>query len=252
MKKTKISEKEMPYDILEKFGLTKTMIEDLPKRVLDNIFDGNPSPVLPFRVSDDKGKAVTIRARFRVARREDGQLDVAFTPKPEIADLTMFPEEQQQELKDGNIILSDYRNVEGITMKSYIQLDKETNSIMVAPVNIVSQNLNRYKSDLNLTPAEEKKLSQGSVVTFVDDDDNTVSIGLDLRKIDSIRVCIGDEKDWKEKKEMGRYNFGALGCWVSDSDGNLDYVDMDDYDDDIQSALDERIERKERNYTSKR
>ena len=33
-------ENEMPFDILERFGLTQTMIEDLPTDVLQNIYNG--------------------------------------------------------------------------------------------------------------------------------------------------------------------------------------------------------------------
>lgn len=246
MKKTRITEKEMPYGILEKFGLTKTMIEDLPKRVQDSIHDGNPSPVLPVRVQDNNGNVTTVRARFRIARHDDGRIDVAFTPRSEEATVSNFPTEQQQDLYDGKVILADYQYPNGVTMKSYLQYDKDTNRIIAAPANIINQNLNKYKSDLTLTPAEEKKLSQGSVVTFIDDDGNTVSIGLDLRKVDGVRFCIGDEKDWKQRKEMGQYNFGALGCWVADNDGNLNYVDSDDYDDEMNAILEERIEKKEK------
>lgn len=39
-------ENEMPFDILERFGLTQTMIEDLPTDVLQNIYNGKKSPVL--------------------------------------------------------------------------------------------------------------------------------------------------------------------------------------------------------------
>ena len=48
-------ENEMPYDILERFGLTQTMIEDLPTDVLQNIYNGKKSPVLPVHITADDG-----------------------------------------------------------------------------------------------------------------------------------------------------------------------------------------------------
>jgi hypothetical protein len=36
-------ENEMPYGILERFGLTQTMIDDLPTDVLQNIYNGRKS-----------------------------------------------------------------------------------------------------------------------------------------------------------------------------------------------------------------
>ena len=46
-------EKEMPYGTLERFGLTQEMIEDLPTDILQNIFNGRLSPVLPVHITAD-------------------------------------------------------------------------------------------------------------------------------------------------------------------------------------------------------
>lgn len=50
MKKVQFYESEYPYDTLEKFGLTREMIEDLPMHVLDDLSAGLRSPVLPIKV----------------------------------------------------------------------------------------------------------------------------------------------------------------------------------------------------------
>lgn len=55
MKKVQIEFDELPFPTLERFGLTREMIEDLPMRVLDDICDGRHSPVLPVRVTDERG-----------------------------------------------------------------------------------------------------------------------------------------------------------------------------------------------------
>ncbi len=44
-------ENEMPYGILERFGLTQAMIDDLPTDVLQNIYNGRKSPVLPVHIT---------------------------------------------------------------------------------------------------------------------------------------------------------------------------------------------------------
>ena len=48
-------ENEMPYGILERFGLTQAMIDDLPTDVLQNIYNGRKSPVLPVYITADDG-----------------------------------------------------------------------------------------------------------------------------------------------------------------------------------------------------
>ena len=47
MKKVQIEFDELPFPALERYGLTREMIEDLPMRVLDDICNGRHSPVLP-------------------------------------------------------------------------------------------------------------------------------------------------------------------------------------------------------------
>ena len=54
MKKVQIEFDELPFPTLERFGLTREMIEDLPMRVLEDICNGRHSPVLPVRVTDRK------------------------------------------------------------------------------------------------------------------------------------------------------------------------------------------------------
>ena len=45
MKKVQIEFDELPFSTLERFGLTREMIEDLPMRVLEDICNGRHSPV---------------------------------------------------------------------------------------------------------------------------------------------------------------------------------------------------------------
>ena len=52
MKKAHFEFEEIPFSTLARFGLTQEMIEDLPMHVLDDIYNGRHSPVLPVRVTD--------------------------------------------------------------------------------------------------------------------------------------------------------------------------------------------------------
>lgn len=51
MKCNQFEEGEIPYGALEKFGLSHEMIEDLPMHVLEDIWNGRQSPVLPSEYS---------------------------------------------------------------------------------------------------------------------------------------------------------------------------------------------------------
>ena len=70
MSRYKFNEDEVPYTILEEFGLNQEMIEDLPVDVYRDILNGRLSPVLPIRVTDRDGNTVSARARFKLVRDE--------------------------------------------------------------------------------------------------------------------------------------------------------------------------------------
>lgn len=61
MKCNQFEEGEIPYGALEKFGLSHEMIEDLPMHVLEDIWNGRQSPVLPIHVTDDEGELIKSR-----------------------------------------------------------------------------------------------------------------------------------------------------------------------------------------------
>ena len=59
MKIQRFQNEELPYGILERFGLTQEMLEDLPQKAIEDILDGRRSPVLPIHVTD----ALTVSRR---------------------------------------------------------------------------------------------------------------------------------------------------------------------------------------------
>ena len=63
---------EIPYEVLNRFGLSQEMIEDLPQNVLSGIRDGRRSPVLPICYTCEDGFKVHDRARFSLLRDEEG------------------------------------------------------------------------------------------------------------------------------------------------------------------------------------
>ena len=85
MKKAHFEFEEIPFSTLARFGLTQEMIEDLPMHVLDDIYNGRHSPVLPVRVTDEHGETVESRTRFALIRMEGGQTDVVFHPESLLA-----------------------------------------------------------------------------------------------------------------------------------------------------------------------
>ena len=94
MSRYKFKEDEVPYAILEQFGLSQEMIEDLPTDVYHDILSGRLSPVLPISVKDKKGRPVSARARFKLVRDADDEADIVFHPRLVHCDLNLYTYEE--------------------------------------------------------------------------------------------------------------------------------------------------------------
>ena len=133
-------ESEMPYGTLERFGLTQEMVEDLPYDVLQNIYNGRRSPVLPITVTTEEGETETARTRFSLVRTPEGGVDVLFYPKLDECDLNLFNEQQKQRLLEGKAIIgyleSNEENKEA-GGKRFFQIDPESKQVLCVPMPVI-------------------------------------------------------------------------------------------------------------------
>lgn len=62
-----------------------------------------------------------------------------------------------------------------------------------------------------------QKLQNGEILSIIEDDDE-ISIGIDLNSNTGIRLAAGNEQVWRReaKREWDKYNFGIFGCWTMD------------------------------------
>ena len=96
MNQSQFTEEEIPYHILNRFGLTREMIEDLPEGLGQRLRDGRTTPVLPIKVIADNGDTILAAARLSLHRNSDGDVRVMFYPRLEKIDLSRFPEAQRK------------------------------------------------------------------------------------------------------------------------------------------------------------
>ena len=76
MNQSKFTEEEIPYNILNRFGLTREMIEDLPEGLGQRLRDGRATPVLPIKVIADNGDIILSAARLTLHRNSEGEVKV--------------------------------------------------------------------------------------------------------------------------------------------------------------------------------
>ena len=234
MKQVRFEFEELPYETLAQFGLTREMIEDLPMQTLEKLSNGRHSPVLPIKVNDENGNAITDRSRFAFVRKENGEADVVFYPVLKKSPLERYSEQQQKQLQAGKVILADTVTEEGRKTKAFMQMDTETNQVMSVPTQVIARNLQAMSDRLNLSNAEIKVIQQGDQLTFVMNDE-PVTVGIDLNEKEGIRFSQGDSQKWNEqaKREWDKYTFGCYGCWIMGDDGSLDYVSEEDYSEEL-------------------
>lgn len=221
---------EIPYATLAKFGLIQEMIEDLPQQMLEDIFDGRRSPVLPIRIRDDKGEEILARTRFALIRCEDGSVDVVFYPQVKKSPLARFSPEERKALLENEAIIAPVVTTEGKQVQAFHQIDAGTRQILYVPTPVIGRNLEMVANGMKLTNAELICLQKGLPVTVMDGEELR-TIGIDLNERTGIRFSLGDERKWREEQQRGmeKYNFGLNGCWVADDEGNLDYVPEESY-----------------------
>jgi len=236
------TEEEIPYSILEKFGLTQEMIEDLPDESYHDILRGLRSPVLPVTVKAEDGTAVHARTRLRVVRDKDGAMDVVFYPRLKRCDLGRFSDSEKLDLQRGQAIIS--ASPDGGAVKCFVQIDRDTNQVMYVPTPVIGRNLSRLADNYHLEAADIGFLQEGEPVVFTDNGE-VVTAGIDLTERTGIRIERGDTVKWNREREprMDRYNFGIYGCWVKNDSGDLDYVREEDYTDEILQAQEKAAER---------
>lgn len=238
-------EEEIPYEVLETFGLTREMVEDLPLCVLQQISNGHRSPVLPIHVKDNQGNIIKSRTRFSLIRNEDGKVDVLFYPQLQQSNLSQFSEDKRNKLLSGKAIIDEMPTSKGNEMTAFHQIDAGTGQVLFVPTPVIGRNLQLITDEFHLSNAELNCLKNGEVLTITLGEEQ-LTMGIDLNEPTGIRLSDGDEQKWRQqsKREWGKHNFGCFDCWTMDEKGNLDYVHEDDYTEEMWDELKKKGERR--------
>lgn len=241
MKTQKFQNAELPYGILARFGLSQEMLEDLPQAVLEDIHEGRRSPVLPIYIKEADGEEIHARTRFALVRMEDNRVDVVFYPQVKACRLDRFTAEEQKALLDHKAIVAKATTPEGDHVQAFFQIDPGTNQILYVPTPVIGRNLEYIANEMKLTHAELVCLQKGIPVTVMNGE-NLYTVGIDLNTKTGIRLADGDEKKWRKEQraDIGPYNFGLNGCWVTDTDGNFDYIPEESYTEEMWEEMRKR------------
>ena len=220
---------EIPYAQLEKFGLRKEMVEDLPQVISSRLLAGRATPPLPILTDGQDGKKTMSLARVRLVRMADGTVNVALAPRWTARDLDQYSDSQQRNLLAGKVILTD---IEG-KGACYGQYDDSIQQVMTVPVGVIRQNIDIIlRNRPYMSNAQAEIIAKGKILELHTPTGDTTSIGIDLEEVDGIRYANGEALLWEQEKSAERlpkYNFGLWGCWQADENNCLSYTPESDF-----------------------
>lgn len=245
MSEKKFHREEYPLDILAEFGLSEQMVYDLPDFVHETIELGGKSPLLPLTIEQPFG-CTHLYAKFCLVETEDG-MDVLFSPKLKEMNLEEFSEREKKLLLEGKVIVSEieekFVTEEDVQrIKAFVQIDKDTNSVVYTPTQVIGRNLKNVSEEFNLSDEDLKKLSEGSLVTISEENEEGspeyITIGIDLFSDKGVVLVPGQVEQWERavRKSMPEYSFGNDGCWIN-RHGVLTYIPENEFTKDILDVM---------------
>ena len=123
-------EEEIPYDKLEKLGITRRDFLSMPKELVDPIINGKVSPIIKARVRTRYRKVMEIPMKIQLTRDDDGSVKLqTYQRTKEVQnDLCLTPLELER-VKKGDVIRKELEE-DGIRKMKFVQLDGETNALI--------------------------------------------------------------------------------------------------------------------------
>lgn len=211
---------EIPFDDLDKIGISKKAFLNLPVDALDKLMTGRLSPLFQLKMEVD-GHLVTFYGK--IAFEKDHSMNVilkVFPLRREIDDSIPLTEDEKEELLQGLIIRKNIMK-EGKKTPSLVQLDMETNTLMSVAIRNVY--IPKMIAGKYMTREQTDSLKAGKPIE-VDSTGKKVSVGVDLHSKAGLLQTKGDLGEWR-KEQLMRWdiaNPGVRGYWTT-SENNWQY-----------------------------
>ena len=219
--KNSFLEEEIPYEKLEKLGISRNAFLSMPKDLVNPIINGQVSPIIKARIRAKNRKIMEIPMKIQLTRDDDGNVKLlTYQRTTQIQnDFCLTPHELER-AKNGEVLRKEIEE-NGIRKMKFIQLDGETNALMqrsVARVKIAEKLKDMEKiKDIELGTNQKQAALEGKPVQL-SVGDQPVTIGVDLREPQGFKVVNGDMEEWDRQKKI-KYDL--------EHEGYIGYVQTD-------------------------
>ena len=169
---------------------------------------GEVTPVFIANTETSNGKVIQLPMKAQFVLDDNEQVLLMTYPlRREIANELGLNQNELLRVLSGEVIRKEV-DLEGERKVRFVQLDKETNSLMhrnVASIPIETELQTRDKvKDIELGANQKEALQEGKPVELALGD-TRVTVGVDLREPQGFKIVNGDMKEWERLQQM-RYD----------------------------------------------
>ena len=220
--KTVFLEDEIPYQKLEKLGISRKSLLNMPKEVIEPLVNGSVTPLVMARYEAKNSKVLEIPMKLQLVRGDDGRVNLmTYQVRKEIdRESVRMSDHELQRIKAGEAVRKEVRE-DGLRKQKYVQLDPETKSLILKDSHTVriSEKLREMEkiNDIELGMNQKQAAVEGKPVELAVGDQK-VTVGVDLRELQGFRVVGGDMKEWERQMKIryDREHEGFMGYVMTD------------------------------------
>lgn len=206
----KFRESDIPYNDLQKVGISKNDILSFSKQNLEALLNGKRTNILHLHCTDTKGESFDFNAKISMYRKEDSSIGVKIHPvRQSILNDIELKEKDIYKLKQGEVITKNINNE-----KYLVQLDQETNELLRAKQKSII--IPSYILNEKVDSKQKETLKNGGIIELK----NGEKVRLDLNSINGVKFI---DFELKKKIEFDRLNPGVTGTIQTDKNSQ-EYV----------------------------
>ena len=218
---TMFSSEQIPYGKFAKLGISEEKLRSMPESLRNTLMNGKVSPLIQTRIQTENGKVIGLPLKLQMVRDQAGAiLLMAYPIRKTIANGMKMNSAELERISRGEVIQKEI-NENGIRIKKYVQLDRETKSLMqknITQVGLAEKLREMEKiNDIELGQNQKQAALDGKPIEL-SIGESKVSVGVDLREPQGFKVVNGDMKEWEKQQKM-RYdiaNEGFMGYVMTD------------------------------------
>ena len=238
--KSTFLEEEIPYEKLEKIGITRKGVLSMPKEIIEPLVNGQVTPLIMTRYKADNGKVIEMPMKLQLERGEKGDVRLmTYQVRKDIErENPKLSDKELEQVKNGKAVRKEV-NEDGVRKQKYIQLDQETKSLILkdaAAVRITEKLREMEKiKDIGLGENQKQAAIEGKPIELTVGDQK-VTVGVDLREPQGFKVVNGDMQEWERQMKI-RYD--------NEHEGFMGYVQTDENRWEYQKVVDKLSSKEE-------